>query len=108
MIKTMDEIIEEDIINLSKDIEKLLEFLKISLEGKCEDNNSNIKLASDIFNRIDKIKKDMNKYVDSVYSKNSFEYVPINFEEINDKINEKKKELKYLSDKVFYTEPKKQ
>ena len=80
---------EEKIIYLSEQIEKLLNILMNSLEGKDvnnyinsiedlkykaelenykEDNNPKINLATYIFNLIDKIKMDINKSIDIIYS----------------------------------------
>ena len=80
---------EEKIIYLSEQIEKLLNILINSLEGKDidyylnnikdlkykeelenykEDNNPKINFAVYIFNLIDKIRKDLNKSIDTIYS----------------------------------------
>ena len=80
---------EEKIIYLSEQIEKLLNILMNSLEGKDvnnyinsiedlkykeelenykEDNNQKINLATYIFNLIDKIRNDLNESIDNVYS----------------------------------------
>ena len=80
---------EEKIIYLSEQIEKLLNILINSLEGKDidnylnnikdlkykeelenykEDNNPKINFAIYIFNLIDKIRKDLNKSIDTIYS----------------------------------------
>ena len=80
---------EEKIIYLSEQIEKLLNILINSLEGKDidnylnnikdlkykeelenykEDNNPKIDFAVYIFNLIDKIRKDLNKSIDTIYS----------------------------------------
>ena len=80
---------EEKIIYLSEQIEKLLNILINSLEGKDidnylnnikdlkykeelenykEDDNQKINFALYIFNLIDKIKKDLNKSIDTIYS----------------------------------------
>ena len=80
---------EEKIICLSEQIEKLLNILINSLEGKDidnylnnikdlkykeelenykEDNNPKIDFAVYIFNLIDKIRKDLNKSIDTIYS----------------------------------------
>ena len=104
------EIIEDKIIHLSEELEKLLNIIKDALEGKDDNNfkleenelkykdelenykenkNPKISLAIYIFNLIDKIKKDMNESVDVIYSQQNFDYGPINFREINDKLMEK-------------------
>ena len=80
---------EEKIIYLNEKIEKLLNILINSLEGKDidnylnnikdlkykeelenykEDNNPKINFAVYIFNLIDKIRKDLNKSIDTIYS----------------------------------------
>ena len=80
---------EEKIIYLSEQIEKLLNILINSLEGKDidnylnnikdlkykeelenykEDDNPKINFAVYIFNLIDKIRKDLNKSIDTIYS----------------------------------------
>ena len=80
---------EEKIIYLSEQIEKLLNILINSLEGKDidnylnnikdlkykeelenykEDDNPKIDFAVYIFNLIDKIRKDLNKSIDTIYS----------------------------------------
>ena len=80
---------EEKIIYLSEQIENLLNILMNSLEGKDidnylniikdlkykeelenykEDDNQKINFALYIFNLIDKIKKDLNKSIDAIYS----------------------------------------
>ena len=80
---------EEKIIYLSEQIENLLNILMNSLEGKDidnylniikdlkykeelenykEDDNQKINFALYIFNLIDKIKKDLNKSIDTIYS----------------------------------------
>ena len=101
--------IEKEIIHLSEKLEKLLNGLKLSLEGKendfslddnefeykdklvsfKEDKNPKITLAIYIFNLIDNIRKEMNESVDSIYSKNTFVYVPNNSKELNEKLIEK-------------------
>ena len=103
--------IEKEIIHLSEKLEKLLNGLKLSLEGKendfslddnefeykdklvnfKEDKNPKITLAIYIFNLIDNIRKEMNESVDSIYSKNTFVYVPNNSKELNEKLIEKEK-----------------
>ena len=80
---------EEKVLYLSEQIEKLLNILMNSLEGKeidnylisvkdlkfkeelenyKEDNNQKINLATYIFNLIDKIRNDLNESIDNVYS----------------------------------------
>ena len=80
---------EEKFLYLSEKIEKLLNILMNSLEGKeidnylisvkdlkfkeelekyKEDNNQKINLATYIFNLIDKIRNDLNESIDNVYS----------------------------------------
>ena len=80
---------EEKILYLSEQIENLLNILMNSLEGKDidnylniikdlkykeelenykEDDNQKINFALYIFNLIDKIKKDLNKSIDAIYS----------------------------------------
>ena len=101
--------IENKIIHLSEEIEKLLNILKISLEGGSfnneekelkyedelenykEDKNPKIKLAKYIFNLIDNIRKELNESVDTIYSHNIFEYTPINYKELNEKLKEKER-----------------
>ena len=101
--------IENKIIHLSEEIEKLLNLLKKSLEGGefvveenefkyknelenyKEDKTPNIKLAKYIFALIDNIRKEMNESVDTIYSHNIFEYAPINYKELNEKLKEKEK-----------------
>ena len=121
------EIIEDKIIHLSEELEKLLNIIKDSLEGKDnnnfkleenelkykdelenykEDNNPKISLAIYIFNLIDKIKKDMNESVDTIYSQQNFEYGPINFREINDKLLEKANYYLKIKDEVLGTKKK--
>ena len=84
--------IENKILHLSEELEKLLNILKLTLEnGKndikivedidlkyrkelenyIEDKNPEINLAIYIFNLIDNIKKNLCEAVDNVYSKNS-------------------------------------
>ena len=104
-------IIENKIIHLSEKLEKLLNGLKLSLEGKesdfsldnneleykyelenfKEDKNPKIKLAIYIFNLIDNIRKEMLESVDTIYSKNMFTYVPNNSKELDEKLLEKEK-----------------
>ena len=114
--------IEEKIIHLSEELEKLLNIIKDSLEGKNnnnfileenemknknelenykEDKNPKITLAIYIFNLIDKIKKDMNESVDIIYSQQNFEYGPINYKEINDKFWEKANYYSRLKEDVL-------
>ena len=84
--------IENKILHLSEELEKLLNILKLTLENGnndikivedvdlkyrkelenyIEDKNPEINLAIYIFNLIDNIKKNLCEAVDNVYSKNS-------------------------------------
>ena len=91
--------IENKIIHLSEELEKLLKTLinkeendfildikdlkyEKELENFKGDQNPKIKLALYIFNLIDNIRKEMNNSVDIIYSHNSFEYVPSIYKEL--------------------------
>ena len=99
-------IIENKIIHLSEELEKLLNAL-ISLEGNdfvikekelkyekeldnyIKDKNPKIQLVLYIVSLIDNIRKEMNNSIDIIYSQNNFEHVPINFKEAKEKLKDK-------------------
>ena len=88
--------IENDILCLGDIINELLNILKLELEGRNCIDDCKSKL-NEIFSLIDKIKKNMHKLVDEVYSKKNFVFCS----KISNDLKEKEKEIAIIIKNYF-------
>ena len=87
--------IENDILCLGDIINELLNILKLELEGRNCIDDCKSKL-NEIFSLIDKIKKNMHKLVDEVYSKKNFVFCS----KISNDLKEKEKEIAIIINRL--------
>ena len=90
-------LIEEDILCLGNNINELLNILKLALEGKKKCNEECKNKLKEIFTLIDKIKTNMHKMVDEIYSKKNFIYCS----KISNDLREKEKEIHDIIIPIF-------